>query len=249
MLERIQYNAEAVLSFFFPERCVVCNERLAEKEHIICDPCRGELRFIEMPECPVCGAGARKMPNRDGKPDFRRCPTCPSRKRPVYFDNCHAAVYYNDPSGDIVKQLKFNRYFRAATFMARMMFLRMERFFNDRDYDFMVPVPLHPRRHRSRGYNQAELIADELSKLNNLTVARELLFRSRQTQKQSTLDEEDRYFNVKGAFSAREDHSIKGKRILLIDDVYTTGNTLNAAAAPLKEAGAELVTGFTFAHA
>ncbi len=237
------------LGFFFPPRCAVCEERLKDDAEIICDGCRQEIKAIDLPDCPVCGAGAHKIPRRRGKPDFYQCPTCPSRKRPVYFDRCFSAVYYTDAAAAIVKQLKFKRHIKAATFMARLMYIRMQENFSETKFDFIIPVPLHRRRLRLRGYNQAELIAQELSKLTQLPVATEILFRTRFTRKQTDISPEDRYFNVKDAFEVREPEVISGRKILLVDDVYTTGSTLLAAAKPLKLAGAEQVIAFTFAHA
>lgn len=241
-------TVEAVLSFFFPPRCAVCDERLKESEEIVCDVCRQGIRWIDLPDCPVCGAGASKMPRSHGRPDFSRCPTCPSRKRPVYFDRCYSAVYYNDTTAEIVKNLKFNRFFTAATFMARLMFIRMQENFSPIRFDCIIPVPLHPRRQRLRGYNQAELITEELTKLVHLPLADELLVRTRCTKKQTELSPEDRYFNVSDAFAVREPELISRKKVLLIDDVYTTGSTLNSAAKALKLAGAKTVIAFTFAH-
>ncbi|MCD6386112.1 ComF family protein [Candidatus Sumerlaeota bacterium] len=244
----IAETVEAVLSFFFPARCAVCNERLKESEELLCDVCRQEIRWIDLPDCPVCGAGASKMPRSRGKPDFSHCPTCPSRKRPVYFDRCFSAVYYNDTAAEIVKNLKFNRLFSASTFMARLMFIRMQENFSPIKFDCIIPVPLHPRRQRLRGYNQAELIAEELSRLIHIPLATELLLRTRFTKKQTELTPEDRYFNVNDAFAVREPELLNDKKVLLIDDVYTTGSTLNSAAKALKLAGAKTVIAFTFAH-
>jgi ComF family protein len=158
-------------------------------------------------------------------------------------------VYYTDESAELVKQLKFSRYLLLADFMARMMALRLETISGDFNFNYMVPIPLHPRRLRRRGYNQSELIAFELAKLVDIPVATVILNRVRHTQKQSRLDDEDRYFNVKNAFEVMNPHLVRNARILLIDDVYTTGSTLNSAAFPLKEAGSVNVSAFTFAHA
>ena len=245
---RILETVKAGICFFFPLRCVACDERLTETEDIICDRCRSDLRFIDLPDCPVCGAGAGKMPRRRGQPDVSRCPTCPSRKRPVYFDRCVSAVYYNDTAAETVKQLKFHRYFEAATLMARLMFIRMREDFVSLDFDYIIPVPLHPRRRRRRGYNQADCIARELGSLIKLPVADDLLVRIKSTKKQTDLSQEDRYFNVTDAFAVRDLEPVRGKNILLIDDVYTTGSTLNAAAKPLKLFGASNVVAFTFSH-
>lgn len=240
---------QSLFSLFFPPRCVVCDARLYNNDEVICDDCRKDIQFIDLPDCPICGAGAGKMPHHKGKPDFKQCPTCPSRKRPVYFDRCYSAVYYNDTAADIVKQLKYNRYFIVATLMARLMYIRMQNDFPSIPLDAIIPVPLHPRRLIRRGYNQAEMIAQELSRIINVAVAPEILMRSKFTRKQTDLSDEDRYFNVRQAFLVREPSLIQTKTFILLDDVYTTGSTLNAAAEPLKRAGAAHVLAFTFAHA
>jgi len=132
--------------------------------------------------------------------------------------------------------------------MARLMFIRMQEDFVSFSFNYIIPVPLHPSRQRRRGYNQAEIVSNELAPLIKLPVLSDLLRRVKSTRKQTELADEDRYLNVKDAFAINDPVPISDKKILLLDDVYTTGSTLNAAARPLKLAGAARVVAFTFAH-
>jgi ComF family protein len=115
--------------------------------------------------------------------------------------------------------------------------------------DALVPVPIHPKRKRRRGFNQAQAIAEELEKIKGLKVAKGILVKVKNVPAQTSLEAEDREKNVIGAFRvAKEDH-VKGKRLLLIDDVYTTGATIRECSRVLKKAGAKEVNAITLAQA
>lgn len=112
--------------------------------------------------------------------------------------------------------------------------------------DWVVPVPLHPKKRRMRGYNQSQLLAESFCKRTGLSLRGEVLLRQRDTLSQAHLKRQERLINMLGAFAALPD--VKGKRILLIDDVATTGATLEGCAAALKQAGAKQVMAFTLAR-
>ena len=115
--------------------------------------------------------------------------------------------------------------------------------------DVMIPVPLHPKRKRQRGFNQAQLIAKELSRLKRIEIVEECLVKTKNTPPQTQLDEDQREKNVSEAFGINKGDQIREKVVLLVDDVYTTGATLRECSAVLKEAGAKEVRAITLAQA
>ena len=115
-------------------------------------------------------------------------------------------------------------------------------------FDIIIPVPIHRKRRLERGYNQSELIANEISKQLRTNIERNILIKIRNNPKQSTLKLEERKSNVKNVYEVREKQKIKDKKILLIDDIFTTGNTVNECAKKLKEAGASKVSVLTIAR-
>ena len=117
------------------------------------------------------------------------------------------------------------------------------------DVDMIVPIPLHKKRHLQRGFNQAQVLAEALGKRTGIQSQSRLLVKIRNVPPQTTLEKKERRKNIKGAFKARNEMKIKGKTILLVDDVYTTGSTVEECSRVLKQAGAREVKALTLAQA
>ena len=157
---------------------------------------------------------------------------------PGHTDGYFAAYLYNDVSARMVKRLKYNGALWVAGPLADAL-----RVPDDWEIDIVVPVPLHYRRQLKRGFNQSELIARLLCEREDLKLAAGALIKNRSTESQARLSDAGRKRNLKWAFTA--DDSVRGKRILLIDDVRTTGSTISACAEELKKHGAEKVFALT----
>lgn len=220
---------EEFLSLLFPRgaNCLCCGDpRRAAKEDCLCAKCRAAISGLRIPPqaCNRC-----LSPVKQGE----KCGFCSSRVM-NHIDRVYAPWRYAGEVRSLIHAFKFNACDEALPILAEYMADAVQ----SRDFDCIVPVPLHPRRFRFRGVNQALLLAQALSLRLNIPV-RQLLQRDRYQRPQSRLSPEERQFNVAGAFSCRED---AGKlRILLLDDVRTSGNTAHFCARALREAGAESV--------
>lgn len=223
----------AVERWLLPGACLLCDEPVSARENdaLVCDLCRLRWRPVPHPVCKRCG-----------QPSFRglECRLCSSW--PSGFSRARSAVWLEDSARDAVHQLKYEGWSRIAGSMADAM-RRLEPLTGQ---VCLVPVPLGAGRQRRRGYNQSERIASALHARTGLDLRTDLLLRVRETKTQTALTPESRHANVLGAFSARD---ASGLDLVLVDDVFTTGATLAAAAAALVECGANRVEAVTFARA
>ncbi|MFO7900560.1 MAG: ComF family protein [Planctomycetota bacterium] len=220
----------------FPPHCSICRRPAAEDEdRYLCRDCLARIVFVTGPTCPRCGHVLGKHADTD-----KRCVQC--RNLPLRFDRAVSAAHHAGGARQMVLALKFGRQQHQAFPLAKMMTARLE------DTDILervqaiVPVPLHRSRTRSRGFNQAGLLARELGRLARVPVLKSALRRTRNTPPQTrALSLAARRRNVKGAFAVRSARSVEGKTLLVVDDVMTTGATTSECAATLKRAGAKRV--------
>ena len=223
--------AQAFLDVLFPPRCVACGR----EGTFLCPGCREAMPRALPPRCPLCW-----QPERRGE----ACGRC-ARTRPA-FAGARSLYVFQGPVREAVHALKYNHLSALARPMGELMaaYLKTE----ELPVDLVVPVPLFGRRQRLRGYNQSALLARELARLDGLPLAERSLSRRRDTPPQArSVDAEARRRNVAGAFAA-DGRRVDGRRVLLIDDVMTTGATLDACAQALRQGGAASVWALTFAR-
>lgn len=226
-----------ILDFLFPNHsCLVCRTEInLSGNFLICDSCASSLPVAEH-TCKKCG-------QRVGMHD-NICDRC--KKAEWHFDKAASAFAYEGEVVTLVLRLKYNAEgdiaAAAAPFMVREIVNK------EIEADIIIPVPLTVKRFKSRGYNQAELIAKEISVLLKLPVETSALVRVKQTEKQQDMTAKKRAENLKDAFSITDKSLVKDKRVLLVDDVFTTGATVNECARMLKKAGAEKVYVITVAN-
>jgi len=223
------------LNFIWPVRCAVCN---AEAESYFCAACKAK---IAMPEerlrCPLCGK-VMMLPEAVGGSVPELCGQC-RKQRPAY-DKARAAAAYAEPLSRLVTRYKYNNdTFHAGDFTDLMERCVRECFAGDMFHTF-CPVPLHSSRFRHRGYNQADYLARGLARRFHLDHEPELLRRVRPTATQTRKGANERKANMAGAFVSPSGlrHRVYGRNIMLVDDVMTTGSTLDECAAALKANGA-----------
>jgi ComF family protein len=224
--------ARSLLHLLLPASCLGCGEPLFTSSPLgLCAPCRGKLTPLGRAACAVC---AGPLDAFEPPPGYR-CGAC--RERPPAFDRLLALWTYRPPLDAVVQGLKFRR----LDYLGRHLALALANGLALDGFDAIVPVPLHWHRRLTRGYNQAERIASPLAARLGLPLI-PALRRIRRTPPQTSLGKADRLANLRQAFRVPRPGRIRGLRLLLVDDVATTGATLDVAAAALRRAGAAGIT-------
>ena len=229
-----------MLDLVLPPLCPSCDKPVSTNR-TLCPDCWGKIHFIAPPFCKCCG-----MPFDVPVADGTICGSCLETSPP--FAQARAAILYNEHSRHLAITFKHaDRTYMAPT-LAGWLHRAGHEFWADAD--FIVPVPLHHWRLLKRRYNQAGLLAQQLGKLTDIPVLVDGLLRTRQTPTQGHLRRKERQENVKGAFTVKPSHltRVKGKNIVLIDDVLTTGATLHECAKTLMKTGASKVNVLTLAR-
>lgn len=202
---------------------------------MFCYQCREELIWLREPMCRQCG-------RRTHSPSIL-CPSC--HKNPSPLSHIAAAVAFGGPAREAIHQFKFEGMFGVAPVLAELMIAAWPAWASD--VDLLCPIPLHHERERERGYNQSNLLVRSLQQQVGIESDFNALHRVKHTRPQIGLDKTERQDNVKGAFKAVRKR-VAGRRILLVDDVCTSGATLTAAAIALLESGATMVSGYCLAR-
>lgn len=221
---------DSLLDWLLPPRCGGC----ARLGGWLCDRCSRRIRRLEEPVCPRCG---RELAFAGS--------TCGCKKRLRHLSRLRAAAAYEGPLPPAVHRLKYRGWRSLAPPLARLLVARLV--VEGLPAAHVMAVPLHPARERRRGYNQAELLAGEVRRALSLPPAGGRLARVRDTPPQVGLDRLRRQANVRGAFSW-QGAAGEGRPVLLVDDVVTTGATLDACAAALAAAGFGRISGITLAR-
>lgn len=229
-LGRLAANLEQAL---LPPACLLCDEAIprSEGDALICALCRSRWRPVPAPLCARCGAPT---------PPEGPCRDCESW--PPTVGRVRSAVWLDESARRAVHLLKYDGWWRVAEAMA----VPMRALEPVEEEVMLIPVPLGARRLAQRGHNQAEQLAEALGRVSGCPVGGDILARTRETTTQTALTPEARSVNVSGAFAAR---SRVAGRFLVVDDVFTTGATIIAAATALLAAGAARVDAVTFARA
>jgi competence protein ComFC len=231
MLPQVSRLGEIALDILFPRYCVGCRR----EGSFICDSCLLYQPLVMPPVCPLCG-----RPQASGI----LCSDCIRWKAEI--DGIRSPYRFEGVIQQAVYQLKYKNLRSIAPMLAGLLYDFMK--LTPVRGDALVPVPLHKSRMRERGYNQSTLLAKELAKLSGLPIIQNSLVKREKSMPQAkSSNVEERKKNVSGVFSIR-DGRLTGKAVILIDDVSTSGATLDACARALKEAGALSVWGLTLAR-
>lgn len=239
-----------LLNMVFPPTCLLCGEFLwqeyAQADGIplsICRTCFSEFRKISSPICPVCGRG---FVSTTGQEDHL-CEDC-LRELPFY-EASGAPYAYEGRMAQAISLFKYGQRSVAADSLGPLLATFARTWFEQPSEELLVmPIPLHPKRLRERGFNQSLLLARHVSRFLETGLDFRSLRRIKYTTPQTGLRGKERRKNVRGAFGIWKGRSLKGGRVLLIDDVNTTGSTLNECARVLKRAGCDKVFCLTLAR-
>jgi ComF family protein len=232
----------AALDVIFPPLCHVCRSFIPTAGQLhICPDCRELMPPIGAPLCSVCG-----IPFAGSGTDHvcGSCSTSPPR-----YDAARAALAYEGASRDLIHAFKYRNKTHLRRPLALLTLESLSEFIRSRRPDLILPVPLHRKKLSSRGFNQAVLLGEILSQRLEIPLDRRNLRRIRWTEPQVNLAASDRRENVRGAFAVQESALVTGRRVLLVDDVLTTGSTVEECGRVLKAAGAADVTVITVARA
>ncbi len=228
----------ALADLVCPERCAAC-PALVVAMVLFCAGCRAEINVLGPPECDACGSPQSFA---------GRCDACRTRADPGIRVARGVAAYGDDPgSSPVARALTAFKYGRARR-LGRRLAATMARRVPDPTVDVLIPMPLHPRRLRERGFNQSAVMARHLGRALGRPCTFTALHRIRDTPSQTALSLAERAANVADAFAVARADRITDRRVLLIDDVWTSGATARAAAAALRAAGAASVDVLTFAR-
>lgn len=228
-----------IIDVILPPRCLMCGKILSG-ENGLCETCFQKIKFISGGICQKCG-----HPQISGK-DVASCPLCMNNhKNPFRMQRYR--VYYDENSRPLLLNFKFHDKTENAKVLAQWLYVAGHDIWQQ-GADVLIPVPLHRARLRHRKYNQSALLCKELSKLVNLPVDYSSLIRCKNTKPQVEFSGRNRKRNVKNAFAVKDKQSLQGKRVVVIDDIMTTGSTLKECAEELLKAGAKSVDTLTVAR-
>ncbi len=237
---------DCILNLVYPETCFICSVPVSRRQDCgLCDSCWNKAAALKInpPICSCCG-----LPLSGSDSDAAHlCGKCLARM-PCY-SGARSFGYYTAELARMVQGLKFQGRKNLAGLLASLMASVFSEFWSRQEFDLIVAVPLHPGRKRDRGYNQSELLARELASYIAKPCSGRILARTRPTLPQVGLSDSHRLENVRNAFRCIDAPKVCKKRILLIDDVMTTGATADSAAQALIEAGCLRVSVLTAARA
>lgn len=229
MLSNPKKLADSALDWLYPPRCPIC-DGIVEKKGAICPDCRGKLSYVKEPRCKKCG-----RPLLEDTREF--CSICSNKA--FHFREGMSVFVYDGAVRKSVLAFKFKNRPEYAFFYAEELHRQADAFIRSRRVEALVPVPVHPSRKRTRGYNQAELLAKQLGGIMDLPVMKDQLMRTKKTMPQKGLGSRERLQNLSDAFKWKTQIGTAARRILLVDDIFTTGSTIEACSRTILASGAK----------
>jgi len=242
----VRRAGDGILNLIFPDRCLLCDAPVSRlSDSSVCGSCWDSAVNLRLqpPCCPSCGLPFQMPAQEPG----HLCGGCSVQTPP--FSGSRSFGYYAAQLSRLVQAFKFEGRRDLARPLAALLASAYLEAWHREDFELAVPVPLHPRRRRERGFNQSKLLAAALQEQLMLPYSEAPLCRTRDTPPQVGLPDAERYRNLRSAFRCDRSGMVRGRRILLIDDVMTTGATVSSATEALLDAGARSVSVLTVARA
>jgi len=220
---------DILLNLIYPRRCPVCNEALKQSDlyNYICAPCKAKLSYIKGNKCSKCGKPLEQF-------EEEYCYDCKKIKH--IYERGFAVWAYDEEIKKSMYRFKYHNRREFADFYAKELADIYGVFIKHWECDVIIPVPLHKKKYKRRGYNQAALIAKKLSRRLEIAYDDSFLIRAVETKAQKELDDKERYNNLIGAFQIAN-NGVKYNKVIIVDDIYTTGATIDACARVLKDNG------------
>jgi len=236
-LKQLSDIGKAFLNIVFPPVCLNCHVRIDNADKFLCESCTLKIEPITEKICSRCGS----LVSEAG------CESCVEHR--WYFTKARSLFPYEGVLKELIHELKYKEMANIGRFLGdkAVSYIREKHY--PEECDVVTAIPLHPVRQRERGYNQAGLLAATIAKEMDWLYQAKLIERKRYTATQTSLSRNEREANIRQAFRVQKNIDVKQKKILLIDDVFTTGATVNAASQILKDAGAEAVYVLTIGRA
>lgn len=226
-----------ILDLLFPRRCAVCDGILAAAKKGICPECQKKLIYVSEPKCKKCG-----KPIRNDREVF--CSECGKRKH--QYDRGLSLFVYNDAMKKSIYRFKYGNRREYKDFYGREICRCLGNEIKSLKADALIPIPLHKSKLHKRGFNQAELLARSVGDELGIPVVPNLVSRVKKTRPQKELNHAERENNLKRAFKIVPD-DVKLSTVILFDDIYTTGSTMNAVSSILREKGVSRIYFVTLA--
>ncbi|MEW9123757.1 MAG: ComF family protein [Thermotaleaceae bacterium] len=232
---------EALLDFVYPRNifCILCGEGIEKTErYSLCPLCKEQITFVHERTCQQCGKPLEELylPSE--------CPDCILSNHS--FTQGYTCVIYDEEIKRLIYRFKYGKQRYLAYHLAEIMIDKLKEK-EVEEIHWVLPVPLHKKRRQAREFNQSEILAKYISREMGWPMDSKNLIRMKDTQTQNQLSKEERKANMKNVFQIVQEDKIKAKKILLIDDIYTTGSTLDSCSKVLLRAGAKEVYTLTFA--
>lgn len=220
-----------MVNLFFPRCCPVCDDIVTPAGSLICPGCQGQLHRVQGPRCKKCGKELLLS-------DAEYCLDCTRQQRS--FDYGIALYHYNEAAAKSMGMIKYKNKREYLDFYSRRMAADLGRQLQAMGAQAFIPVPVHPSRKRQRGFNQAEELAKRLAALTGIFCCSDVLVRVKKTEPQKALTSRQRLQNLEQAFAVNP--LPPGlRRVILVDDIYTTGSTVEACSRVLKKAGIQKI--------
>lgn len=236
---------DGLINMLLPKSCAVCRKKLNDNaiDSLICQDCWGKIKNSAPPFCTRCGRHIDKSSN------IKICPRC--RRNDLTFDRAFSPCLYDGVLKELIHKFKYQNKDYLGRSLSRLMidFIR--------DYELpvgfinaVIPIPLHERKMREREFNQSLVLGEAIAKEFNIELLDDGLCRVKDTASQADLADKERWANIKDCFAVdmKNRNKLKGRNLLLVDDILTTGATCSEAASTLKNAGAGVVFVLTLAH-
>jgi len=232
---------DSIVGDIFPENftCIACQAEMDhDSRYSLCDKCMDRLEFIGNKSCELCGAKIFA--------DTKICIDCMANSRII--ERNYSALVYSGEIKKIVHAYKYLGHKYLSKPLGNILYDKYVEVNNEIDADIIIPVPLNINRERERGFNQVTLMLKQFEKCRDI-IDDKVLVRIKDTPQQMSLAKEKRRENVEGAFEIKDESAVKGANVLLVDDIYTTGATMDECARVLYRAGANNVCSMTLCNA